>query len=387
MPFSRKALRAPRPRNCRPRGEVQGGQNLLENESKQIATRDLRDGGLGGQSPPSRVTDGDRTRDSWSHNPALYQAELRPPKRRQDIPRSDDGSDVPVKVLWMAAGGATIVVASLLTYLTAAGSQEEPEQAPSTPSTNAAREPVITKSPSCAKELSALTDDACFAGPASAAKPTTLIVYLHGRYAPSAESEELDRQGRVARLATTRGFGVVAVRGAQGECLNDDMKDWFCWPSNERNAADGATFVSGRIRPAVEAAHARLGSGPDVLLGFSNGGYFATLIAKRALASFEAVVVAHAGPVAGEVVGRTVPMLLITADDDLSDPDMRRLDAELASLGWPHALVGREGTHGLPDWDIDVALTFFTRLKTETLPLDPPLPNRSQLTSPPSISR
>src|SRR5262249_43314212 len=29
------------------------------------------------------VTDGARTRDSWSHNPALYQTELRPPKRAE----------------------------------------------------------------------------------------------------------------------------------------------------------------------------------------------------------------------------------------------------------------------------------------------------------------
>jgi predicted esterase len=272
--------------------------------------------------------------------------------------------------MWFVAGGSALVVASVITYTTASGSPEQPADEPQP----------FTALPDgfCAKELLPLTDSACFAAPASAVQPTPLVVYLHGRFPITSLSEELDRQSRVARLATARGFAVLAVRGAQGECTNADMKDWYCWPSNEKNADDGPRFVTQKLLPAMHMARERIGTGPNVLLGFSNGGYFATLIAKRSLASFDAIAVAHGGPIRVESTGRTAPMLLITADDDPSDPEMRRLDDELTRSSWPHALVAREGIHGLPDWDIDTALTFFHRVRSEKLPLNPPLASRSR---------
>jgi hypothetical protein len=69
-------------------------------------------------------------------------------------------------------------------------------------------------------------------------------------------------------------------------------------------------------------------------------------------------------------------MLLVTSED-AADPEMRKLEAQLASARWPHALVAREGGHSLPDWDLDVVLTFFARALDEGFPLDPPLASRS----------
>ena len=40
-------------------------------------------------------------------------------------------------------------------------------------------------------------------------------------------------------------------------------------------------------------------------------------------------------------------------------------------------MVAREGGHALPDWDIEIAMTFFARTRTEKIPLAPPLANRS----------
>jgi len=160
------------------------------------------------------------------------------------------------------------------------------------------------------------------------------------------------------------------------------MKDWWCWPSNERNASDAPAFVT-RIDETIARARERIGVGPNVLLGFSNGGYFAELIAKRALARFDAIAIAHAGPVNvffGDVPParrETPPILLVTADDDISDIDMMQLDDELTRTRWPHAIVAREGGHALPDWDIDSALVFFDRARKEKLPFSPPLPTRS----------
>jgi len=227
----------------------------------------------------------------------------------------------------------------------------------------------------CADGLEAIDGDACFAAPSDATLPVTLIVYLHGRYADA--SEELDRQGRLARLATARGFALLALHGTRGECTSPAYRDFFCWPSNEHNAADAPAFVA-RFATPVARARGRLGPGPNVLLGFSNGGYFAALIATRALAPFEAVAVAHGGPVepiAAPDAGAATPMLLITSDD-AADPEMRKLDGDLALAGWPHTIVAREGGHSLPDWDMDVAVTFFERVLREGFPLVPPLPSR-----------
>ncbi len=274
-----------------------------------------------------------------------------------------------MRVLWFVAACATASVVGSLSYLTY--STDAPAMTPT-------EEPAANATSWCAEGLELLSDG-CFAAPAEPKGTVTMVVYLHGRYAPDTVREELDRQARVAKLATARGFAVLALRGARGECTSTEFKDYWCWPSNERNASDGPAFVE-RWEAPIADARERLGAGPNVLLGFSNGGYFAELIVKRSLARFDSVAIAHGGPIAVEPVrgeGSAPPVLLITADDDPSDPEMIRLDDELTRTRWPHALVAREGGHALPDWDIESALTFFTRALRERLPLSPPLESRS----------
>lgn len=273
--------------------------------------------------------------------------------------------------IWLEASGVFVIV-TLTAYALHGdapdGNVEEPKVAPDEPLLEAW----------CAEGLEPIAGGGCFAQPHEMATDVPLVVYLHGRYSPDTASEELDRQARVAQHATARGFAVLALRGEQGECAAVELKDYWCWPSNERNQADGPAFVA-RWTTALEAARKRMGPGPNMLLGFSNGAYFAVLIATRALAAFEAVVVAHGGPVEPiHAQGVPIPMLLITADDDASDPEMQRLDTELSQASWPHALVAREGGHALPDWDIDAALTFFSRTRSEKLPLVPPMSSRTQ---------
>lgn len=229
----------------------------------------------------------------------------------------------------------------------------------------------------CAEGLVAIAGGGCFAPPrpTSGAEPAppTLLVYLHGRYAPESAAEELERQARVARHGTARGYAVLALRGMQGQCTDPLLATWWCWPSNERNAADGRAFVA-RWKNALDEAERRAGNGRRVLLGFSNGGYFAALIASRALVPFDAVAIAHAGPVEPmHPVGKTPPMFLVDADDDPSSPEILRLDGDLTRESWPHAMVIREGGHALPDWDVEMCLTFFDRSRTERFPLVPPL--------------
>ncbi len=271
-------------------------------------------------------------------------------------------------VPWVVAGSAAATVAALVAWVSRPVAAQEAVAPPD------AGAPATSW---CADGLEAIDSDACFAAPADERLPETLVVYLHGRYDDVGAGEELDRQTRLARLATERGFAVLALHGVRGECNAPGYASHFCWPSNERNEGDGPTFAA-RVRASIARARERLGPGKDVLLGFSNGGYFAELVATRGLVPFDAVAVAHGGPVGAidRVPERAPPMLLVTSDD-AADPEMRKLDAQLAAARWPHTLVAREGGHSLPDWDLDVVLTFFARELADGFPLDPPLESRS----------
>jgi predicted esterase len=207
-----------------------------------------------------------------------------------------------------------------------------------------------------------------------------LLIYLHGYFEEGpgeGQNEALDQQRRVALRATARGFAVLALRGTEGACAtSQDNATKVCWPSNERVAYKGPRFVR-EWQGALAAAAARHPIGKRYVFGFSNGGYFAGLIAVRALYEADAFVVAHAGPVEPvKALGNKPPMLLVSADEDLSQESMVHFDEELTADAWPHEHYVRGGGHALPDSDIDIALTFLERTQKESLPLRPPLSTR-----------
>ncbi|MDP9002475.1 MAG: hypothetical protein M3O46_20485 [Myxococcota bacterium] len=267
--------------------------------------------------------------------------------------------------------GAPLGVAATLT-LRRLRPQDPPAPLPEEP--RAAPEPsdVEPMADWCAPGFEPVVGIGCLAVPSGQAA-NALIVYLHGRYARSAAADEVDRQRRLAARATGKGFAVLALRGNLGACSVPDLADWYCWPSNERNAEAAPRVVDGFAR-AVATAHDRTGARARFLLGFSNGGYFAGLIASRGLLNVDAVVVAHGGPVepVRPLHGKP-PVLLLSADDDVAQDDMIRFDDDLARVQWAHDSYARFGGHALTDEDIDVAIAFFSRAK-EPLPLDPPLP-------------
>jgi predicted esterase len=211
----------------------------------------------------------------------------------------------------------------------------------------------------------------CLALAASAEAPP-LVVYLHGRYAHDATTEEVDRQRRLGALAMAQGFAVLALRGRLGECTAAELSAWFCWPSNEHNE-EGAAAVVGTWADALAEAQRLTRSKTRFLLGFSNGAYFAGLLATRGLFEADAFVIAHGGPVEPiRSLPRMPPLLLLSADDDIAQDDMLRLDGELTREQWPHDSYARAGAHGLTDGDIEASLAFFARAH-EAVPLEPPL--------------
>jgi len=203
-----------------------------------------------------------------------------------------------------------------------------------------------------------------------------LIIYLHGRYTPETVNEEIDRQARVVRMATARGFSVVAFRGKQGGCPGPELESYWCWPSNEHTQDAGPETVAS-WEGALAAAEKDAGKGARYILGFSNGGYFAALIATRALLPVDAIAIVGGGAVEPtRALGPKPPVLLVAGDDDGALDSMLLLETELEREAWPHAFVAREGTHALTDFDVDMALTFFTRTRREKLPFNPPLSTR-----------
>jgi predicted esterase len=229
----------------------------------------------------------------------------------------------------------------------------------------------------CADGLVPINGGGCFASPSAQKKDVPLILYLHGIFEQRANADELDRQRRVAKLATQKGFAVLALRGLEGGCGADpELAAKFCWPSNERTAARGPEAVK-EWKPSLQAAATRGARGPRYMLGFSNGGFFAGLLAVRGWFNAEAFAIGNAGPVEPvHALGAKTPLLLMSADDDASQEGMMQLDDELTREGWLHENYSREGTHELTDAEIDAALTFFVRLRNEKLPLSPPLSSR-----------
>jgi len=198
--------------------------------------------------------------------------------------------------------------------------------------------------------------------------------HVQQRRSPVVVDAQRDGQQRFQSDGTERGFAVLALRGLEGGCSPEpEFATKWCWPSNERTAGRGRETVS-EWKPALRAAAKSGAGGRRYVLGFSNGGFFAGLLAVRGWFEAEAFVVANAGPVEPvHALGAKPPLLLMSADEDSSQEGMMRLDDELTREGWLHENYSRAGTHELTDDEIDAALRFFVRLRDEKLPLTPPL--------------
>ncbi len=203
----------------------------------------------------------------------------------------------------------------------------------------------------CMDGFEPIPGEGCLALPKESSTPPPLLIYLHGLYDSNAPAQEIDRTTRLVKRATARGFAVLAFRGRLGMCTTiPEYATWYCWPSNDKTADAGPGLVTS-WSTALEIATTRTKARRRYVLGFSNGGYFAVLLATRDLFRADAFAIAGAGVVRPyKAPAVKAPIVLVSGDDDPSQPDMLALDQALSADKWPHDAYGRDGGHALADW-------------------------------------
>jgi predicted esterase len=215
----------------------------------------------------------------------------------------------------------------------------------------------------CPKGYVALDKGACLAAPKG--RPRALVVYFHGMLPPKPPWAEAPELRKVALEAVRRNVAVLAMKGEQGMCAwADDVHSDFCWPCDMSMLALAGRFVE-RVRAALAAL--AFDVGPPVLAGFSNGGYFVTMIASEGLLDAKGYVVLHAGVLDGEKFDEKHwrPTLLVGAKQDAYQfPAMKHLADELERAKWSATFDVHDGKHEVSDTDAKAIIDFAERLTT-----------------------
>lgn len=191
-----------------------------------------------------------------------------------------------------------------------------------------------------------------------------LVLYLHGMLAPNerAFAREL---GFIAPAAAKAQLTVIAPRGTPGLCdWAPEYKDWWCWPSVKGREPDTSAIVE-RLAAAIAEVARRMERTlpPPLIAGYSNGGYFTSLLMEGRLPA-TGFVVLHGGLVTGVTIDeRPRPTLLIAAEGDLIQrPAMETFRKALTDRHWTPAFVLRKKEHPLELEDFEHLTSFARRL-------------------------
>ena len=192
-----------------------------------------------------------------------------------------------------------------------------------------------------------------------------MILFLHGMYSVDFPEQEFAIEKRVGDLATAQDFAVLAPRGEVGLCdWSPQVAHFACWPTRRTQLPQAGALLI-RFGPAFLETSRRLENARITpwLLGFSNGGYFASFIATEAHLKLRGVAILHGGaiePAQPISADRVMPTLLIAGEkDQFQRPKMEKLDALLTAAKWPHRFHLRPGGHALTDDDLHAALEIF----------------------------
>lgn len=218
----------------------------------------------------------------------------------------------------------------------------------------------------CAPGLTRLSDRLCYydgAGAPTQADAGTLVIFLHSLIgaAPRAAWEQ---QLRMQRMADSHHFAMLVPRGRPGLGPGRDPTV-LAWPTAQELQVQFEDELLAEWQGGVKQAVARRGAFARVLLvGFSNGAYYATSLAFRERFTCDGVAV-FAGGSGGKYqrltasrAKRRVPMFVGYGTLDPDNPRQRSLIALLKALGWPHRAVAARVGHTVAGEQLRAALKF-----------------------------
>ncbi|KYF63040.1 alpha/beta hydrolase [Sorangium cellulosum] len=201
----------------------------------------------------------------------------------------------------------------------------------------------------CSAGWSGLDDHTCFHVPETAARGAPILYVLHGTMAPDALPVGL--QAIAAEVAEALGVVAVFPRGRPGLCTwHPSVETSFCWPTR-RETVDAAAPALIEAWMRAEALLSRiLGQtfGRRYVMGFSNGGYFASYLALEGLVEVHGAGLVGAGRMVIEehlFSQERPPIYIAVGEQELSSTiaSAENLADVLTQHGWEHELVVHPG--------------------------------------------
>jgi len=207
-----------------------------------------------------------------------------------------------------------------------------------------------------------LGEDLCFYAPPSLGASAGLLVFLHGMLPPDGSPETM--QWLVRQAADDGGFAALFPRGEQGLCAWDpSVEDWWCWPTSRQSVdAETASFTAEWDQAELLLEDVLgLSVTARYVLGFSNGGYFASYIGLEGLwpVSGAGLIAAGRSYVDESLLWDEEPPFYIAVGDEDSvavQNSAQNLAFVLSQEGWPHEYVVHPGRgHWMEPGDLQSA--------------------------------
>ncbi|WP_437301156.1 alpha/beta hydrolase [Sorangium sp. So ce426] len=201
----------------------------------------------------------------------------------------------------------------------------------------------------CSAGWIGLDDHTCFHVPETAPRGAPILYVLHGAMAP--DSLPVDLQATAAEAAGALGAVAVFPRGRPGLCTWDPSVETYpCWPTR-RETVDAAAPALLEEWMRAEALLARILGGTfgrRYVMGFSNGGYFASYVALEGLVAVDGAALVGAGRMVIEehlFSEERPPIFIAVGELELASTiaSAENLADVLTQHGWEHELVVHPG--------------------------------------------
>lgn len=217
----------------------------------------------------------------------------------------------------------------------------------------------------CAAELETLPGDVCHHATTRSDGRRTLVIFLHGLI-QQGSGWQYDQQRGMKRMAERFGFSVLMPKGRLG-ATRSGKADMIAWPTSHEAQKRMEDEIVAEWQTAREFLEEREGKPFDevFVMGFSNGGYYATSLAMRGRLEVDGYAVFAGGSgqkylrLDGKHAERRRPVFVaIAGKDKTTVKDGRQLARMLRELRWPHKAEERRVGHAVTDAHLEHALTY-----------------------------